>query len=89
MESQEGGRRQTLELVDAKKGVAASQSPALPTTWRTPGVDQEKGDSAQAHLAGPAQEHMRVVGADQHFSSAGLVRYLLRTIGKKSPNGTP
>ncbi len=53
MESQEGGRRQTLELVDDQKVVAASQSLALPTTWRTPGVDQEKGDSAQEYTLQP------------------------------------
>jgi hypothetical protein len=42
-----------LELVDVKKGVAVSQSPALPTTWRTPGVDEEQGDSAQANTLQP------------------------------------
>jgi len=72
VEFQEGWRRQTLELVEEQKGGAASQSPALspspalpttlktkpgvlPTTWR--GVDQEKGDSAQANTLQPVSTH--------------------------------
>ena len=73
-----------MELVEAEKGGAASQSPALPTTWTTPGValprtwttpveDQGTGDSAQANTLQPVStRRMPEIGKTSQTAAPAL-----------------
>ena len=52
MEFQEGGRRQALELAEAKKGGAASQSPAMCDS----AAEEEKKEKRRNPVNEPAQQ---------------------------------